>query len=529
MEASNQNEIGIKYFKLKFDDNFYLLFPIGIVDGYSVGNEFLAVDICHILNNPVFLESDEYLVDGILGENDLYNIYEVDDGNINFLKEYYFNEERDYVLVVEVKNDKLYKRKVDINILKSENFIETYERQKGKASIILNQDVLNKLLNISNIEELKKELIRYQKLVASFKEKEKKNNFAKIIVQNGKVVEIEADIKATPFINKSETTKDSSHLEQLGMIENISLDGLYRYVTERVFGHEREIKEILSRILMNYRSSEKYGVEPILIFGPTGTGKTETVKAAAEYLDLPFIEVNSANLVPQGIKGSSIEDYLYSLIVATGSDVAKAQRAMIFFDEFDKLAKSSVEFKGAVATIMLKFLEGDKFFIDKTTEDYTFNTKMLNKVYAGAFQDLFDAKKLCGFNRSDEDFDFNEIYKKEYFGKELVTRIPHKFLFNHLDRETQKRLILKSKLSKLLQKKERYQEQFGVDLVILESYVDAILNKMAIEDKSMRDLNNVILKSLCDVEIALLENEGKAKKLILSSKTVSDSKDFDLL
>ena len=88
-------------------------------------------------------------------------------------------------------------------------------------------------------------------------------------------------------------------------INAVSVVGLERYLKERVFGHDDELRYIATKLIMNYRATPEDGTESILIVGPTGTGKTETVKAGSEYLDLPFIPVNSANLVPQGIKGTS--------------------------------------------------------------------------------------------------------------------------------------------------------------------------------------------------------------------------------
>ncbi len=281
---------------------------------------------------------------------------------------------------------------------------------------------------------------------------------------------------------------------------------------------------------MNYRASSKYGTEPILILGPTGTGKTETVKAASAYLNIPFIEINSANLVPEGIKGSSIEDYIYSLIVACNYDLEQAERAIVFFDEFDKIGESDLDIKSAVKEIMLKFFEGTTFLIDKPTDDYNFNTAMLNKVYAGAFQNLFDAKKSIGFNQitSQPTLSRTRIYEDHYFGKELVTRIPHIITFNPLDRETQKRVILESKLSILLRKKQRYEEEFNTKLVATDEYIEAILNKLSSQEKSMRDLNNIIIATLNQVEYMLLQNEGHTSEVTLTAETVDNPYKFTL-
>ena len=89
--------------------------------------------------------------------------------------------------------------------------------------------------------------------------------------------------------------------------------------------------------------------------------------------------------------------------------------------------------------------------------------------------------------------------------------------------------MLESKLSVLLAKKRRYEEQFGVELVILDEYIEAILDKLSKEEKSMRDLNNIIIETLSEVEHQLLLNEGKVKKLVLTADTVTNPQKFDLL
>ena len=79
---------------------------------------------------------------------------------------------------------------------------------------------------------------------------------------------------------------------------------------------------------MNYTAIDGEPVESILIVGPTGTGKTETVKAASEYLCIPFFEANASNLVPQGIKGTSLEDIAISLYEFAQKDIKLAERGI---------------------------------------------------------------------------------------------------------------------------------------------------------------------------------------------------------
>ena len=50
------------------------------------------------------------------------------------------------------------------------------------------------------------------------------------------------------------------------------------------------------------------------------------------------------------------------------------------------------------------------------------------------------------------------------------------------------------------------------------------IDKLNREDKSMRDLNNIILSTLSEAEYQLLSNEGKIKQLILTPESVQDPK-----
>ena len=154
-------------------------------------------------------------------------------------------------------------------------------------------------------------------------------------------------------------------------------------------------------------------------------------------------------------------------------------------------------------------------------------------MFGGAFQELFEKKRApigFGAGKQEDEFVFNpsKITEGEYFGKELVTRIEHIYAYAPLSREYQKRVMLESKLSKLLAKKKRYEKEFGVDLVILDDYVEAVLDKLSKEDKSMRDLNNIILATLAEAEYQLLANEGQVKQLILTPETVTNPKQIIL-
>ena len=521
-------EIGIKYSVIKINDKMYVLTPIGTVEGYSVGENFYN-EIIHPTAFNIESLSNLEVIDSIMSIKALKDLYQFDD--IEFIRDFYFAEEQDYILTIEVKDGQLIKRKVNYKEFIQPEGKEIYERQKDMPAVTLNCDALDNLINSSSMAEVREKLTKYRRLIREYRDKEKKEGITTVTVENGHVTEIGLNKKvASPEImKKTEQKPGEAPVDK----DSFSAKGLYEYLKERVVGHDEELKKIATTLIMNYRSTPEFGTEPILIVGPTGTGKTETLQSAATYLNIPYTSYNTANIVPQGIKGTSLEDLLYILLSKSNFDIEKAQKGLIFLDEFDKLGKSSLDIKESVKDILLTYIAGGTFSIDKPSGDYEFNTTMVNKTFAGAFSELFEEKKApMGFGTVKQEdskiFKPELITKADYYGKELVTRIPHVYAYAPLTKELQRKVLLESKLSQLILKKHRYEKEFGVTTIVDETYIEAILDQLSKQDKSMRDLNNLILASLSEVEYALLDTEGTVKKLVLSRDTVEDPKKFDL-
>ena len=288
---------------------------------------------------------------------------------------------------------------------------------------------------------------------------------------------------------------------------------------------------------MNYTAEEGETVESILLVGPTGTGKTETVNAACDYLDLPHIEVNASNIVPQGIKGMSIEEVIANLYEQANYDEKKAQRGLIFLDEFDKLNETDLELKSSVKNILLTFTAGGNFPIDTDRYTFNFNSTMTNKVYAGVFDKITHQKREIGFGRDirekeslgTEDQIREKIISKGYFSLEELSRISTILAFNELDRETKKRILLRSKLSEFAKKRNRYKRQFNIDLIASDDYIEAILDSVSTQATGMRSVNNIVKRNINSAEQVLLEREHDGyKRLVLTRDTVENPRNFDL-
>jgi ATP-dependent Clp protease ATP-binding subunit ClpX len=79
----------------------------------------------------------------------------------------------------------------------------------------------------------------------------------------------------------------------------------------------------------------------IMLIGPTGTGKTELVRAMATTLQVPLHVVDATRLTAAGYVGDSVESVVWSLYTAAGRDLRRAEWGIVMLDEFDKLAGAS--------------------------------------------------------------------------------------------------------------------------------------------------------------------------------------------
>jgi len=79
----------------------------------------------------------------------------------------------------------------------------------------------------------------------------------------------------------------------------------------------------------------------ILMIGPTGSGKTYIAQTMAKIMNVPFCIVDATTLTEAGYVGEDVENIILKLLMATGYNVEKAEKGIIYIDEIDKIARTT--------------------------------------------------------------------------------------------------------------------------------------------------------------------------------------------
>jgi len=328
------------------------------------------------------------------------------------------------------------------------------------------------------------------------------------------------------------------------------------FLDQYVIGQEQAKIALSVAVVNHYKRLDRGSDAPdiskanILVIGPTGSGKTLLAKTISQCLDVPFVIADATSITEAGYVGDDAEMMISRLFAASGYDIEKTQRGIVFIDEIDKIARKGesssltrdVSGEG-VQQALLKLVEGtvcrfpSKGHRKNPTADMTeIDTANILFIAGGAFVglDSIVQRRLQGNSigfagqiSSQKPVDIKQVTADDLvqYGiiPELIGRFPITVGLDPLKFDDFKH-ILTGVRNNLVEQYRWLIAQDGVGLDFDESAIDALAHRAMTRNTGARSLQSEIERVLLPYMYNIQDHrESDQQNIIITADIINKS------
>jgi ATP-dependent Clp protease ATP-binding subunit ClpX len=242
----------------------------------------------------------------------------------------------------------------------------------------------------------------------------------------------------------------------------------------------------------------------IFMCGPTGCGKTASVKAAAKKLGRTFYEADTSGFTRTGYVGDSASSVIIGLIKEAQNQITDfvigspeykrkvielVQNGIVFLDEFDKIgAKKSGGSERDIAgtdvqSELLKLMEGKKITVKVDKEDYTIDTTDILFIAGGAFSSI---------ERKGGEPIGPDAFVEAGFSEQVLGRFGRRIFFEGMTPEKFVRILHSEEASPIVQNLLLLQMGYGIDVKFDEDAMRLIAERGYAMQAGVRGLATMV-------------------------------------
>ncbi len=277
---------------------------------------------------------------------------------------------------------------------------------------------------------------------------------------------------------------------------------LVKHLNQYVMGQDESLK-VISTVLYNHIAIPQAGNKKsnVLMLGPTGVGKSLLIEKSAEILQVPYYIADATALTEVGYAGADVESILAYLIKRANYNIEKAQKGIVYIDEFDKIAKiassgqvTNRDISGeGVQQSLLKMMDGAEIMVNMKnyggSDTVRINTKSILFICGGAFSEIdYDS------------VDHNAIVKYGFI-PEIVGRLPILIKLQALSYTDYYKILTESTVSPLKKWIDIF-AALNLKLSFDDSIVKLFAEKAVNQNEGARSLNYIIDNLMLQIEFA---------------------------